>query len=65
MRATILNMQGCSSAGVDLVSGDSIERAHVVDGKGKADEEVPHAENDGKDYHALTCVKWFPPSIIQ
>ncbi|KAL9992575.1 putative Ulp1 protease family catalytic domain, papain-like cysteine peptidase superfamily [Helianthus debilis subsp. tardiflorus] len=47
MRATILNMQGCSSAVVDsIVSGDGSERAHDVDGKGKVAEEVPSAEND-------------------
>ncbi|KAJ0613325.1 putative Ulp1 protease family catalytic domain, papain-like cysteine peptidase superfamily [Helianthus annuus] len=46
MHATILNMQGCSSAGVDLVSGDGFEKAHVVDGKGKAAEDVPPANNN-------------------
>ncbi|KAM0018076.1 putative papain-like cysteine peptidase superfamily [Helianthus debilis subsp. tardiflorus] len=47
MRATIINMQGCTSAVVDsIVSGDGSERAHDVDAKGKAAEEVPFAEND-------------------
>ena len=64
MHVSIVNMQGCSSAGVDLVSGDSFEKAQVVDVKGKAPEEVPHAEKNGKDFHALTCVNCFPTCII-
>ncbi|MFS7900155.1 hypothetical protein Hanom_Chr00s098017g01802301 [Helianthus anomalus] len=39
-------MQGCSSAGVDLVSGDGFEKAQDVEGKRKAAEEVWTAEKN-------------------
>ncbi|KAM0036576.1 hypothetical protein Hdeb2414_s0014g00428011 [Helianthus debilis subsp. tardiflorus] len=46
MHATDVNMQGCSSAGVDLVSGDGFEKAQDVEGKGKAAEEAPLVEKN-------------------